>query len=105
MSPILNLEEPQVVRAKGMVEARRNLIASKLLMETCICRMPWHDPELEVETGGYHRNMLSALLTTPLVRCKHQSLGSHKAKIQEAKLKTCQLGYQVVRYTAKLKPI
>lgn len=98
MSPIFNLEEPQVVRAKGMVEARRT---SKLLMKTCICRMPWHDPELEVG----HRNMLSALLTTPLVHCKHQSLGSHKAKIQEAKLKTCQLGYQVVRYTAKLKPI
>ena len=39
-------------------------------------------------SGGYHRNMLSALLTTPLVHCKQQSLGSHKAKAKtlEAKL-------------------
>ena len=88
MIPKLTMEEPQVVRAKGDSGSPKGLVASKLLMQTCICRMPWHDPEMEVDSGGYHRNMLSALLTTPLVHCKQQSLGSHKAeaKTLEAKL-------------------
>ena len=78
--------------------------ASDADMHMPICRMPWHDPELEVETGGYPRNMLSALLTTLLVHCKQQSLSSHEAKAeaQEAKLKPVS---RSIRYTAKLKPI
>jgi hypothetical protein len=40
-----------------------------------------------VGTGGYDRNMLSALLTTLLVHRKQRSLNSHKAKTREAKLR------------------
>lgn len=67
-------------------------------MKPCICRLPWHAPELEVGTGGYHRNMLSSLLTTLLVHCKQQGLDSHKAKIREAQLNSVS---RSIMYTAK----
>jgi hypothetical protein len=91
------MSQLQAVRAQGQGGRPKEWITSKLLMEPCICRLPWRGPELEVGTGGYHRNMLSSLLTTLLVHCKQQGLDSHEAKTPKATLKSVSRNM----YTAK----